>query len=134
MIFRKRSQGTQETGSQPPPPLLRCSFCNKSERDAKELVAGPRVYICDECVDICNDIIAEDRGIPGPSAVVREMPKGVEGVVLESPPAVVRPVLCKLCGSISVVEFCLPVAGRGWICGTCLDAVKEVLDASSPES
>ena len=39
----------------------RCSFCNKSQRDVKKLIAGPTVYICDECVDICLDIIAEDR-------------------------------------------------------------------------
>src|SRR5450755_3768546 len=41
--------------------VLRCSFCNKSQRDVKQLIAGPTVYICDECVDICLDIIAEDR-------------------------------------------------------------------------
>ena len=39
--------------------VLRCSFCNKSQRDVKKLIAGPTVYICDECVDICLDIIAE---------------------------------------------------------------------------
>src|SRR5215475_3685199 len=41
--------------------VLRCSFCNKSQREVKKLIAGPTVYICDECVDICLDIIAEDR-------------------------------------------------------------------------
>src|SRR5258706_3808494 len=41
--------------------VLRCSFCNKSQRDVKKLIAGPTVYICDECVDICLDIIAEER-------------------------------------------------------------------------
>ena len=40
---------------------LRCSFCNKSQREVKKLIAGPSVFICDECVDICLDIIAEDR-------------------------------------------------------------------------
>ena len=41
--------------------LLQCSFCNKSQRDVKKLIAGPRVYICDECVDICLTIIQEDK-------------------------------------------------------------------------
>jgi ATP-dependent Clp protease ATP-binding subunit ClpX len=41
--------------------VLRCSFCNKSQREVRKLIAGPNVYICDECVDICLDIIAEDR-------------------------------------------------------------------------
>jgi ATP-dependent Clp protease ATP-binding subunit ClpX len=40
---------------------LKCSFCNKSQRDVRKLIAGPTVYICDECVDICLDIIAEER-------------------------------------------------------------------------
>lgn len=39
---------------------LRCSFCNKSQREVKKLIAGPTVYICDECVDVCNEILAED--------------------------------------------------------------------------
>jgi ATP-dependent Clp protease ATP-binding subunit ClpX len=40
--------------------LLKCSFCTKSQREVKKLIAGPTVYICDECVHLCNDIIAED--------------------------------------------------------------------------
>jgi len=45
---------------------LRCSFCNKSQKAVKKLIAGPTVYICDECVDICLDIIAEDEGHEAP--------------------------------------------------------------------
>jgi len=43
-----------------PDNLLRCSFCNKSQNDVKKLIAGPTVFICDECVDVCNEIIADD--------------------------------------------------------------------------
>ncbi|HBE09191.1 MAG TPA: ATP-dependent Clp protease ATP-binding subunit ClpX, partial [Lachnospiraceae bacterium] len=39
---------------------LRCSFCNKSQDQVKRLIAGPNVYICDECVSICQDIIDEE--------------------------------------------------------------------------
>jgi ATP-dependent Clp protease ATP-binding subunit ClpX len=39
---------------------LYCSFCGKSQREVKKLIAGPSVYICDECIDLCNDIIHED--------------------------------------------------------------------------
>ena len=35
--------------------LLKCSFCGKSQKQVKKLIAGPGVYICDECVDLCND-------------------------------------------------------------------------------
>jgi ATP-dependent Clp protease ATP-binding subunit ClpX len=41
--------------------ILRCSFCNKDQNDVRKLIAGPTVFICDECVDVCNDIIADDR-------------------------------------------------------------------------
>ena len=40
---------------------LSCSFCGKSQKEVKKLIAGPGVYICDECIDLCNDIIAEER-------------------------------------------------------------------------
>ena len=40
--------------------LCNCSFCGKNQNEAKKLVAGPKVYICDECVDLCNDILREE--------------------------------------------------------------------------
>ena len=40
--------------------LLKCSFCNKSQKQVKKLIAGPGVYICDECIDLCNEIIEEE--------------------------------------------------------------------------
>ncbi len=40
---------------------LTCSFCGKSQKEVKKLIAGPSVYICDECIDLCNDIISEER-------------------------------------------------------------------------
>lgn len=40
---------------------LRCSFCNKSQNDVRKLIAGPTVFICDECVRVCNDIIEDDQ-------------------------------------------------------------------------
>jgi ATP-dependent Clp protease ATP-binding subunit ClpX len=41
--------------------LLKCSFCGKSQKQVKKLIAGPGVYICDECIDLCNEIIEEER-------------------------------------------------------------------------
>ena len=43
------------------PEILRCSFCNKVQNDVRKLIAGPTVFICDECVEVCNDIIADDN-------------------------------------------------------------------------
>src|SRR6188472_391529 len=39
---------------------LVCSFCGKSQDEVRKLIAGPNVFICDECIDLCNDIIAEE--------------------------------------------------------------------------
>ncbi len=39
--------------------LLKCSFCGKSEKEVNKLVAGPGVYICDTCIELCNQVIAE---------------------------------------------------------------------------
>lgn len=46
---------SKETG------VLKCSFCAKSQKEVKKLIAGPGVYICDECIDLCNDIITEEK-------------------------------------------------------------------------
>ena len=57
--------------------VLRCSFCNKSQNDVKKLIAGPTVFICDECVDVCNEIISDD--ITAEAASIREaLPKPSE--------------------------------------------------------
>ncbi len=40
--------------------LLYCSFCGKSQHEVKKLIAGPSVFICDECIDLCNDIIRDE--------------------------------------------------------------------------
>jgi ATP-dependent Clp protease ATP-binding subunit ClpX len=40
--------------------LLKCSFCGKTQKQVKKLIAGPGVYICDECIELCNEIIVEE--------------------------------------------------------------------------
>ncbi len=50
----------RETGKKGRDRTLYCSFCGKSQHEVKKLIAGPSVYICDECVDLCNDIIREE--------------------------------------------------------------------------
>lgn len=65
---------------------LTCSFCGKSQREVKKLIAGPSVYICDECIDLCNDIIREEgqkAGITAGAGIasgsgVQNLPKPAE--------------------------------------------------------
>jgi ATP-dependent Clp protease ATP-binding subunit ClpX len=63
------SRGKHEDGK-----LLYCSFCGKSQHEVRKLIAGPSVFICDECVELCNDIIREeleDKSEPGKSKLPR---------------------------------------------------------------
>ena len=57
---------------------LSCSFCGKSQKEVKKLIAGPTVYICDECIALCNDIIAEEVEKDEPSSGSDPLPKPVE--------------------------------------------------------
>ena len=68
---------------------LRCNFCGKSQREVKKLIAGPGVYVCDECIELCNDIIYEDTvksrvhiasdNIPKPSEICNHLDQYVIG-------------------------------------------------------
>ncbi|HTP29753.1 MAG TPA: ClpX C4-type zinc finger protein, partial [Anaeromyxobacteraceae bacterium] len=57
---------------------LCCSFCGKSQKEVKKLIAGPTVYICDECIGLCNDIIAEEVEKDEPYAGSTPVPKPSE--------------------------------------------------------
>ncbi len=57
---------------------LSCSFCGKSQKEVKKLIAGPTVYICDECIGLCNDIIAEEVEKEEPQAGTAPIPKPAE--------------------------------------------------------
>ncbi len=66
--------------------VLYCSFCGKSEHEVRKLIAGPSVYICDECVDLCNDIIREEvhakpqtKGLPKPQEICAVLDEYVIG-------------------------------------------------------
>ncbi|MEZ9525752.1 ATP-dependent protease ATP-binding subunit ClpX [Enterovibrio norvegicus] len=58
--------------------LLYCSFCGKSQHEVRKLIAGPSVYICDECVDLCNDIIREEIKEVMPKRDSNELPTPME--------------------------------------------------------
>jgi len=95
------------------PDLLRCSFCNKDQNDVRKLIAGPKVFICDECVEVCKDILAEDK---------RVEPRAPDVV------ASLRVVWCSLCRLPMAPKEALEVAGRGLVCQTCVSAVRAALD------
>jgi ATP-dependent Clp protease ATP-binding subunit ClpX len=55
--------------------LLKCSFCGKSQKQVKKLIAGPAVYICDECIELCNEIIEEELAESSELGGLDELPK-----------------------------------------------------------
>ncbi len=94
---------------------LRCSFCNKSDREVRKLIAGPAVFICDECVDVCVDIIAHSVETSAPVSPEAPVPQG------ETWPA---KVWCALCRMPLVPEEALAVPERGIVCSPCVAAVR----------
>ncbi len=67
MSKEKQSYGNNST--------LHCNFCGKSQKEVKKLIAGPGVYICDECIELCNDIIFEDSVKRSAKAALDNVPK-----------------------------------------------------------
>jgi hypothetical protein len=96
---------------------LHCSFCGKSQDDVRKLIAGPKVYICDECVDLCNGILErEPDTAPGTSA---------------SPQPIATCALCKLPKDVAELRL---VADKSALCVECIDAVRAVIDAADPNN
>ncbi len=63
--------------------LLYCSFCGKSQHEVRKLIAGPSVFICDECVDLCNDIIREEVQEAQDESAAHKLPspKEISGIL-----------------------------------------------------
>jgi hypothetical protein len=84
-----------------PDPLLRCKFCNKPQNEVHRLIAGPDVFICDQCVEICNEILAEDRaGNPDPEIEVTR--------TVSLPAHCLHTGIALLAGAIRVIHFRSP--------------------------
>ena len=101
--------------------IKRCSFCSKTQHDVRKLIAGPAVYICEECVDLCNDILADE---------LREKPK----TETKAPAQMERAaplqgcLLCRLPKEAGELTY---IPERGAICSVCLDAIGAVIDTSN---
>jgi ferredoxin len=111
--------------------ILRCSFCNKTQNDVRKLIAGPAVFICDACVEVCVDIITDLERVqptqPTPEDLAtRERLR----VKVQSLPH--NTVSCNLCGAQVSPEDVLSIEDRGVLCGGCADAVDEALSRGKP--
>ena len=102
---------------------LRCSFCNKSQNDVRKLVAGPNVNICDECVEVCVDIMAD---APQTAAQANAPDSRVPYTVKEGGGLLLRGT-CALCGLPVLLDEALGVKERGFLCAGCVDAIEAAI-------
>jgi len=58
--------------------ILHCSFCNKSQHEVRKLIAGPSVFVCDECIELCNDIIREEAQASARASIRTDLPTPAE--------------------------------------------------------
>ena len=101
------------------PPVKRCSFCNKSARDVERLISGPHVFICSECVAICQDILKQNRILDSgktPEEVERDRQLAESGAA----------VLCGLCDVLTDLGAMVQVPARGWVCKKCVAAIRSL--------
>ncbi|PYN58177.1 MAG: hypothetical protein DMD92_13060 [Candidatus Rokuibacteriota bacterium] len=79
---------------------LRCSFCDKHRNDVRKLIAGPGVYICDKCIALCDDIVAEESEEREEAQRKEEAGWGASlpGFSSRAEPRVSPTALCRLCG------------------------------------
>jgi hypothetical protein len=128
--WRKPGDSSAEQRSHEPSGPLRCSFCNKTAEDVGKLIAGPTVYICDECVDVCVDIIADD---PSFQALSRDS-AGAKHPHTTARALAQIGATCSLCGKSALLDQVLPIESRGVLCGECADAVEDALAQGRPSS
>ena len=98
--------------------VLRCSFCNKGQNDIAKLIAGPSVCICDECIAVCNDIIADDAEAAAEAGKER-VTSLVPDVNLSD-----LSVPCSLCQMPTDAREGLQIPNRGILCVGCIGEIE----------
>jgi hypothetical protein len=98
---------------------LQCSFCGKGQDEVVKLIAGPSVFICDECVGVCIDIIADDHE----HAIQQNAESDRWRTRAAALPG--NSAMCSVCGKSTPLKAMLPIEGRGVLCGACADAIAQ---------
>jgi hypothetical protein len=112
-IFGRRASRQTESSAR------RCSFCNRTARKVPRLIAGPKIYICSDCVATCQDILVENRILERGSAADEEA-RNRERIEIG------QALFCALCDNLIDLISMVQVPYRGWICRACLDLVQRV--------
>lgn len=110
--------------------VLRCSFCNKTQADVRKVIAGPSVYICDECVEVCNDIIADDARFQADAQVKdgREAsPRTTVSVGPRQMQVAGSAVRCALCRFPTPIDDITWIPNRGGLCPGCIGEIEATI-------
>jgi hypothetical protein len=121
----KKAQSTN--ANSPTQPALRCSFCNKAEAHVHQLIAGPSVFICDECVQVCNEIITDDDRFTRArdyTAAVAEVEDVAEPEQFSEIPISGPAVRCALCRLPTPPADGILIPNRGVLCRGCIDEIE----------
>ena len=101
-------------------PVIRCSFCGKNQNQVRKIIAGPTVYICDECIDLCNDIIAEECERDGNLMSEQEISIEANAIKATSP--------CMCCSRMhGDLSSACPIKELQF-CSMCLSELRELLE------
>jgi ClpX C4-type zinc finger protein len=115
---RKPSQPTADTGAER---ILACSFCGKTQDEVRKLIAGPTVFICDECIDLCNDIIAAECEQEEANAQTGADREGRTSILATN-------VSCSVCRLPKAAPDVLTVAEGRFVCRVCARAILIALE------
>jgi hypothetical protein len=119
----KKKEDHPSTGSAED--ALRCSFCNKSQHDVRKLIAGPSVCICDECIEVCNDIIADDTRSAAEAEIKDTRPPG-DAAALSVGGDAARCALCRFPAPVADITW---IAERGGLCPGCIGEIEAAIAA-----
>jgi hypothetical protein len=98
------SGGVDTSSRQTSEEVLRCSFCSKSQNDVKKLIGGPNVHICDECIDVCNEIIADDSKAENATSAKHSTPTQNDTTSAAKQPLFTCPSCGTECGVVIVTQ------------------------------
>jgi ClpX C4-type zinc finger len=123
MFWKKRHTDTANAST----PVLQCSFCNKDEHEVRKLIAGPKVFICDECIEVCLDILNDYVRFAKAQALKDGKPANGIADTPGSGPAVIR-VMCVVCRRpILASEGLLIFQNRAALCFGCVGEIKAAI-------
>lgn len=122
-MFGRRRKEREQTPSEP---TLRCSFCKRSQDDVRKLIAGPTVFICDDCVHVCVDLISDDNQIE------ERLRERLEAEAARQTPSRSAIVTCTICRLPLVLEEGITIETGAILCRPCVSSIQAAVEDEKP--